>query len=400
MLSISVLLAMRAIRRHLLRSFLTVLGIVVGVAAVITIVTVGRGATVKIVNQVSELGANLLIVEPGRTRAGGDENPPPFQSPDVEAIRSQIRGLRAVAAQVRTTAVVVRNGINRSASIDGVTDDYLTAQNWTLSEGRRFTTEDEEIGRRVCLIGAEIRRSFFRDEDPLGKPLKVQDVICEVIGVLTARGQSGFGDDRDTTVMIPIKALRRTLTGTREVQTIVIAVDPTYSIADVKASLISMLRERRRLAGSTPDNFSITDTKQIIDTVAGVTKVLTALLGAVAGVSLLVGGIGIMNVMLVSVTERTREIGIRMAIGAVARDVLLQFLVEATMLACLGSLIGMALALIASVIVAPILTIPFVFDPTINLVSFLFSALIGIVFGYFPARRAATLNPIEALRHE
>lgn len=399
-MSASFLLATRAIRRHLLRSFLTVLGIVVGVAAVITIVTVGRGATVKIVQQVSELGANLLIVEPGRTRVGGDENPPPFHMPDVEAIGGQIRGIRAVAAQVRTSAIVVRNGINRSTSVDGVTEDYLKAQNWTLSEGRRFSAEDEEIGKTVCLIGAEIQRSFFRDEDALGRPLKVQNMICEVIGVLTARGQGGFRDDRDSTIMLPLKAAQRALTGTREVQIILISVDPSYSTADLKASLKSLLRERRRLAGVAPDNFSITDTKQIIDAVAGVTKVLTAVLGAVAAVSLLVGGIGIMNVMLVSVTERTREIGIRMAIGAVAQDVLLQFLVEATMLACLGSLLSMALALVGTLIIAPILAIPFVFDPMINLASLLFSALIGIVFGYFPARRAATLNPIDALRHE
>jgi putative ABC transport system permease protein len=400
MLRTSFLLAVRAIRRHLLRSFLTVLGIVVGVAAVITIVTLGRGASDKIVRQVSELGANLLIVEPGRTRAGGDENPPPFRSADVEAIRSQIRGMRAVAAQVRTTVVVVRNGINRNTSVDGVSDDYLTAQNWKLSEGRRFTADDEEVGRAVCLIGAGIQRSFFGDEDALGKPLKVQDMVCTVIGVLAARGQSGYGDDRDSTVMLPIKTVQRTLTGNRDVQSIMIAVDPAYATADLKASLTSLLRERRRLADGVADNFSITDTKQIIDAVAGVTKVLTALLGAVAGVSLFVGGIGIMNVMLVSVTERTREIGIRMAIGAVARDVLLQFLLEATLLACLGSLVGMTLALVGGLVLAPILAIPFVFDPLINVAALLFSALIGIVFGYFPARRAARLNPIEALRHE
>ncbi|WP_065754421.1 ABC transporter permease [Bradyrhizobium paxllaeri] len=400
MLSASVVLAIREIRRHLLRSLLTVLGIIIGVAAVIVIVTVGRGATVKIVKQVSELGANLLIVEPGRLRMGGTENPPPFHIQDVEAVRSQLRGVRAVAPQVRTAVVAVRSGINRRVSVDGVTDEYLIAQSCTLASGRRFTPEEEELGKTVCLIGAEIRRSFFRDEDPLGKPIKLEDLVCEVVGVLTARGQSGFGDDRDSTIVLPLKAVQRRLSGNREVQTILIAVDPTYLTADLKSSLTSLLRERRRLATGTPDNFSITDTKQIIDAVSGVSKAMTALLGAVAAVSLLVGGIGIMNVMLVSVTERTREIGIRMAIGAVPRDVLLQFLVEAMILACLGSVAGITFALICNLLLASILTIPFLFDPWINLASFLFSLFLGIGFGYFPARRAATLNPIEALRHE
>jgi len=244
-----------------------------------------------------------------------------------------------------------------------------------------------------------MQQNLFQGEDPVGQRLRVSNVSCEVIGVLASRGQGGF-QDQDDVVLMPIKAVQRRFTGNRNIRFIMVAVDDSYDSQSVQDSLSSLLRERRHIAPGADDNFNIFDTKQISETLQGTTKILTTVMGAVAAVSLIVGGIGIMNIMLVSVTERTREIGIRLAIGAVANEVLMQFLVEATVLACLGGLIGILLALIATFILAPIIQVPFLFDPQVNLLAFSVSALIGIVFGYFPARRAAALNPIDALRHE
>jgi putative ABC transport system permease protein len=245
-----------------------------------------------------------------------------------------------------------------------------------------------------------VQQNLFRDEDPIGETMRLRDISCEVIGVLSRRGQGGFGQNQDDVVIIPIKTVQRRFTGNREVSSIMVSVDPAYDSQAVQASIRSLLRERRNRAPQEEDDFNIFDTAQISQTLSGTTEILTSLLGAVAAVSLLVGGIGIMNIMLVSVTERTREIGIRLAIGAVGREVLLQFLVEAVVLACLGGILGLLLALIASVALAPVLQVPFLFDTRINVIAFVFSALIGVIFGYFPARRAAALNPIEALRHE
>ena len=397
----TIILAIREIRRHLLRSFLTTLGIVIGVAAVVTMVTLGKGATEAVAQQISSLGANILQIRPGQGfgRGGGGAQAPDFQMSDVEAIEEQVAGVRAVAPQAQASGLAVRNAANWQTTINGTTLQFFSAQQWALTDGRTWTDAEEQAGRAVCVIGTTVRQNLFRQEDPIGQRVRVRDISCEVIGSLASRGQGGF-QDQDDVVLMPIKAVQRRFSGNRDIRFIMVAVDDAYDTAGVQSSIESLLRERRGIERGEQDNFNIFDTKQISETLQGTTRILTAVMGTVAAVSLVVGGIGIMNIMLVSVTERTREIGIRLAIGAVANEVLLQFLVEAVVLACLGGLIGLVLALVATLIIAPIIQVPFLFDPEINLIAFSVSALIGVVFGYFPARRAAALNPIDALRHE
>ncbi len=402
LIATTALLAVRAIRRHVLRSILTVLGIVIGVFAVVTMVTLGKGAARSVHDQVSGLGANILDVLPGSAteRGGGGQAPPPFKFEDVEAIRNQIGGVTAVAAQAQASATAVFNAANWPTTVNGTSDAYLDAQNWKLTDGRRFTDEEEQAGKSVCLLGSTVTRNLYVGQQPVGTTLRLGSIGCTVIGVLATRGQGGFGQDNDDTVIMPIKAVQRRLTGNRDIRAIVVAADPAYDSADVQRSIAALMRERRNIHNGKLDDFTIFDSKQIADTLSNVTGVLTAIVSAVAGISLLVGGIGIMNIMLVSVTERTREIGIRLAIGAVGREVMLQFLVEAVVLSCVGGLIGLVLAFGASLGLAALMGVPFVFDPLTNLMAFLFSGLIGVIFGYFPARRAASLNPIDALRHE
>jgi putative ABC transport system permease protein len=402
LLGTTILLAFRAIRRHLLRSFLTVLGIVIGVFAVVTMVTLGNGTTQAVRQQISSLGANVLTVLPGQGfgRGGGGETPPPFKPEDVEAIRDQVTGITAVAPQAQSATVAVRNAANWSTTVSGTTNAYLDAQSWAVTDGRRFSPAEEEAGKAVCLLGNTVKTNLYPVEAPIGTRLRIGDISCEVIGLLATRGQAGFGQDADDTVVMPIKAVQRRFTGSRDIRAIIVAADPAYDSADIQNSIAALLRERRNIVGTKQDDFSIFDTRQIAQTLSSTTAMLTAVVGAVAGISLLVGGIGIMNIMLVSVTERTREIGIRLAIGAIGREVMLQFLVEAVVLSCMGGLIGLVLAGIACPLLAAAFKIPFLFDPGVNLIAFSFSALIGIVFGYFPARRAASLNPIDALRHE
>jgi putative ABC transport system permease protein len=397
----TIILAVREIRRHLLRSFLTVLGIVIGVAAVVTMVTLGNGATAAVAEQISSLGANILQIRPGQGfgRGGGGAQAPEFDMDDVTAIQDQVAGVRAVAPQAQSSGIAVHNASNWSTTINGTTMQFFVAQQWNVTEGRIWTSAEEQAGKAVCVIGTTVQQNLFAREDPIGQRLRVKDVSCEVIGLLASRGQGGF-QDQDDVVLMPIKTVQRRFTGSRDIRFIMVAVDDAYDSQSVQDSLSALLRERRHISPGQDDNFNIFDTKQISETLQGTTRILTTVMGAVAAVSLNVGGIGIMNIMLVSVTERTREIGIRLAIGAVASEVLMQFLVEAVVLACLGGLIGIVLALIATFVLAPIIQVPFLFDPKINLLAFSVSALIGIVFGYFPARRAAALNPIDALRHE
>jgi putative ABC transport system permease protein len=293
----------------------------------------------------------------------------------------------------------IHDGNNWSTTLFGMDDRYFEVQPWPLLEGRVFTPAEEQAGKAVCIIGTTVNTNLFKGEDPIGKRFRVGNVSCTVVGLLTTKGQAQFGDQDDMFIM-PIKTVERRFIGSTDIKALLVGIDAAYDTDQVKASLTSLLRERRNLQPGQDDNFMIVDPKQISETLSGATNLLTGIVTAIAGISLLVGGIGIMNIMLVSVTERTREIGIRLAIGAVAREVLMQFLVEAVALSCLGGLIGLVIAQIAVAALAPVMKIDWVFYPGINFIAFAISALIGIVFGFFPARRAAALNPIDALRHE
>ena len=402
MLFNTLLLALRSIRRNLMRSFLTILGIVIGVAAVITMVTVGNGATMAVQNQISSLGTNLLMIRPGQ-RLGpgmGGASAPAFQQADAEAIAAQIGGVQAVAPEARASATVVAGGNNWTTNVTGSTNLWLQTGNWRIAAGREFTPEELRFGAAVCIIGETIRRELFAGRSPLGEQLRVKNFSCQVVGLLASKGQGAMGNDQDDIVLVPLSTLQRRVTGNTRVSTLLVSMKDDSDSTRVKSSLRQLLRERRKLSATDDDNFNVLDTQQLAETLSGTTQVMTMLLGAVAAVSLLVGGIGIMNIMLVSVTERTREIGLRLAIGALEREVLLQFLIEAVVLAAFGGLVGVVLAAGASFGLAQLMGVPFLFNPTVNMVSFVFSAAIGVMFGYFPARRAARMDPIEALRHE
>jgi len=396
------LLALREIRRNLVRSLLTILGIVIGVGAVITMVTLGQGATRAVADQIASLGSNLLMIRPGQHLGPGRDvaGSPNFRLADAEAISAQVGGLSAVAPSVSRGVTVVYMARNWSTGVVGTTLAYFTIGNWTLAEGRFFNEAEEKSGAAACVIGETVRRELFGKADPVGAQIRIKQFSCEVIGLLVSKGQAAMGQDQDDTIVMPLRAVQRRLTGNQDVTMLRVSVKDGASVVAAKQQIVLLMRERRKISGNEEDNFNVLDTRQIADTLSGTTKVMTTLLGAVAAVSLLVGGIGIMNIMLVSVTERTREIGIRLAIGAREREVLLQFLVEAVALAALGGLVGVALATVASLLLTRVMGVPWLFNPQINVVSFAFAALIGVVFGYFPARRAARLDPIEALRHE
>jgi putative ABC transport system permease protein len=402
------MLALRSIRRNVLRSFLTILGIVIGVSAVITMVTLGNGATQAIQTQITSLGSNLLLIMPGQRGpgggggGGGGGGVPHFTEADALAIASQIGGIAAVSPQGRASVTVVANGRNWITSVTGSTNAWFQTGNWKLSQGRLFEPDEQLGGAAVCIIGETVRRELFGGTagvTGLGQPLRVKQFSCTVIGILASKGQSGMGD-QDDTVVVPLYTLQRRVTGSNRVDVLSVSMQAGADSVPLKASLRQLLRERRKLAAGDDDNFNIFDTQQLAETLSSTMGVLTNLLGAVAAVSLLVGGIGIMNIMLVSVTERTREIGLRLAVGALEGEVLLQFLIEAVVLSALGGVIGVLIATAASYGLSLVMAVPYEFDLAINLLALVFSAGIGVLFGYFPARRAARMDPIEALRHE
>ena len=394
------LLALRELRRNVLRSFLTILGIVIGVAAVIVMVTLGSGATVQVSEQIASLGSNVVMVLPGQMGPGRGSTVAPFRDDDVAAIARDIGDLKAVVPVASKSVTTIFANKNWSTAVTGTTNDYFTASNWVVERGRTFTESEMRAGKAVCVIGATVVKELFGGQDPLGNKIRLKNVSCEVIGRLKAKGQSGMGRDQDDVIVIPLRTFQRRIAGNRDISMIQLSVRDENAMDKAKAAIERLMRERRHLASNEENDFSVLDTRQIAQTLTGTTRILTLLLSAVAAVSLLVGGIGIMNIMLVSVTERTREIGIRLAIGAYERDVLTQFLVEAVVLASFGGLFGVLLALGVSAMLAQVLQVPLVLNPGIMILAFFFAGAVGVIFGYFPARRAAQLDPIEALRHE
>jgi putative ABC transport system permease protein len=397
----ALLLAWREIRRNMMRSFLTILGVVIGVAAVITMVTLGSGATARITEQIASLGSNLLMIRPGQRMGPGlSSAAAPFKVDDAEAIAREINTIAAVAPSSSYPLTAIFGNGNWSTAVTGVDNQYFTVRNWTIEAGRPFIDSELRAGKAVCILGATVRKKLFGGQDPLGSHIRLHKLSCQVIGLLEAKGQSMMGSDQDDLVLIPLRTLQRRIAGNQDVTMIQVSVREGASTEKAEQDIEQLLRKRRHISPPEDDDFSVMDMKEITKMLTGTTRVMTALLGAVAAVSLLVGGIGIMNIMLVSVTERTREIGIRLAIGALEREVLLQFLVEAVVLSSFGGLIGILLALVASVGLSKVLQIPFVLNPGIVILAFLFSAAVGVIFGYFPARKAARLDPIDALRHE
>jgi putative ABC transport system permease protein len=394
-------MALREIRRHTMRSALTTLGIVIGVAAVVALVTIGRATTTKVTADVGKMGNNLLTVMPGAERRGPmSSEARPFTTADVKAIRREISSVSGVAPVVNAMALVVAGNNNRNTSVTGTWSDFTTVRGYDLETGRLFTEGEENSSASVCVLGATVKNELFGGQDPVGQSLRVGSISCSVIGTLEAKGQGSFGADQDDIVLMPLRTVQRRIRGSDDVNSIAVSAASDAAIPRVKAQLEALMKERRRItAGKTPD-FNVRDMKEIAETMSSITGTMTALLAAIAAVSLLVGGIGIMNIMLVSVTERTREIGIRLAIGAQAHEVLLQFLLEAVALSLLGGLAGVVIGLGGSFAAMAALDLPLTFAPEIIALAFGFSALVGVGFGYFPARKAARLHPIEALRYE
>lgn len=403
MLLETIRLAVQAIFRNALRSFLTVLGIVIGVGAVIAMVTVGQGSTDQVTADVEKLGSNMLMILPGQDALEGGPNSSAiklFTMRTNELVSEQISSVEVAAPMSMFRARAVFGNENRRTDIVGTDNRYFTAAKWEIARGRVFEPSELDSGKPVCVLGESVREELFGTSDPVGEVIRIKSLSCTIIGLVKSKGASTFGSDQDDFVIMPIKTFQRRLTGNTDVSLIVVSVKEGRSTDRAKEEIIDLMREIRRIGRDEDDDFTVMDMKQIATMLSGITAVLTGLLSAVAAVSLLVGGIGIMNIMLVSVTERTREIGIRLAIGAQARQVLLQFLVEAIILSLFGGFLGILAGLGVALLGSNMLAIPFHPDPKIILLAFTFAAIVGVVFGFFPARRAARLNPIDALRRE
>ncbi len=403
MLLNALLIALKEIRRNLLRSFLTILGIVIGVASVIAMVMIGDGTTANVKQSISKLGTNMLTLRVGQERRGAprdDNSAKPFTEEDIFAIKNDIQNIKAVAAENSTKMNIVYGNKSTSSSVIGTSNDYFIIKDWELTDGRSFDESELNSGKSSCIIGTTIIKQLFDGENPIGTNIRLKNISCNVIGVLKSKGAAAFGNDQDEIVIVPLKMYQRKIKGDKDISSVLISITEGKYIENAKTDITLLMQERRAIKIGEADNFHIRDMEDLLSTMTSTTKMLTYLLGSIAGISLLVGGIGIMNIMLVSVTERTREIGTRLAIGAMESEVLLQFLVEAVVLSTFGGIIGIFIGIGIGYLVVHSMDLPFIINNQIIMISFFFSTLIGVVFGYFPARKAARLNPIDALRYE
>ncbi len=399
--------AMIALRRNVLRSVLTTLGIIIGVGSVIVMSAIGGGASRQIEQQIASLGTNQLTIFPGSMNVGGRQggfgSAPPLTEKDLRAIRERVDGVVAVSGQMNNSATIVAGSANWVTQVQGASAEIQDVRDWPLSAGRFYDAIEASSRRKIAVIGATVARELFGGSDPVGTTIRVNNVPFEIIGVLKAKGQAG-GRDQDDVIFVPLQTARSRLMGRvrvpDEVGQILVKVDEEHELAEVQADLERVLRERRRVAANAQDNFAVRNFADILATRSATQRTLSLLLASAAAISLIVGGIGIMNIMLVSVTERTREIGLRMAIGAKGGDILGQFLTEAVLLCLAGGFIGLTLGVGISVVVSSIFQWPVFISPGIILVAIFASAAVGVIFGYVPARRASQLNPIEALRYE
>jgi putative ABC transport system permease protein len=396
-------LALRALWRNKTRAFLTTLGVIIGVGSVIAMLGIGSGAQQRIAAQLASMGTNSLLVRPGsmthggvRTGAGGSTS---LSMADAEAIAG-LPDTVAIAPSVRTNAQVRYRGANWGTSIEGVTPDYVLVRNWPLTEGEFINSQQVQAASHVCVLGQTVVKELFGLRSPLGESVVIKGLSCRVIGVLSEKGATAWGSDQDDAIFAPITTVQRKLKGITHIERIeLMAADREASFRLLKA-VKSLLRQRHRLSGEQSDDFMIYNRAELAQTSEESARVFTWLLGSIASVSLLVGGIGIMNIMLVSVTERTREIGIRMALGARQRDILWQFLLEALVLSTVGGVVGILLGLGGATAVARFSQLPVSVTPGSVAIAFCFAALVGVFFGLHPARKASQLRPIEALRYE
>ena len=397
-------IALRALRRNKLRTGLTMLGIIIGVGAVVAMVGIGQGAKAQVEAQIASLGENVILIFSGSTTSSGIRtgwgSAGTLKMEDVEAIRREVPGIIRVSPEVRTAMQVASGNQNWMTQILGESTDYFAIRQWPLKSGAIFSEQDVRGANKVCVIGQTTARQLFGDSDAGGQIIRIKQVPFIIVGVLAPKGLSMMGSDQDDVVIMPHTSAMKRVMGQTMLRGITVQGESKEVVVQATQQIASLLRQRHRITSAKDDDFTVRSQDEIAETASATSRVLAVLLGSIASVSLLVGGIGIMNIMLVSVTERTREIGIRMAVGAHGRDILLQFLIESITLSSLGGLIGIAVGITASKLLSHFASWPTMISPAAIIGAFLFSAAVGIFFGFYPARKAAALDPIDALHYE